>query len=79
MQEPDYISAHLIGSISQTLQKRLPDIPMDRIKELAQQLTDMRMADLTNLHTMMTGRGLRNCKALLLRMKKIVNYTLSSG
>ena len=57
IQPPNYNHDHLTGSISQTLQNRLPDIPVDRISDLAQQLTDMRMANLTNLNTMMTARG----------------------
>ena len=45
------------GSVSQTLQRRLPDIPSERIHDLAQQLTDMRLASLKHINTWMTASG----------------------
>jgi dsDNA-binding SOS-regulon protein len=78
MQAPDYNSSLLSGSISQTLQRRLPDIPMDRIRDLAQQLTDMRLADLTNLNTMMTARGAEELQNRITAYGlKFIAYTLS--
>jgi len=57
LQEPNRSIRGMIGSISQTLQKRLSDIPPDRIADLAQQLTDMRLVKLESLNTMMTATG----------------------
>jgi hypothetical protein len=60
--DPNY---GMMGSVGQTLRKRLPGINPDRIADLAQQLTDMRLATLQNLNTMMTGRGSEELQALI--------------
>ena len=61
MQKPD---SHLVsgfsGSPRQTLSKRPPDIPADRIEDLVSQLNDMRITTLTAMRTMMTARGTQN-------------------
>jgi hypothetical protein len=57
MQSPDPDPHAYTSSISATLQRRLPEMSADRIRDLAAQLTDMRLADLGSLNTMMTPRG----------------------
>jgi hypothetical protein len=57
LQEPALNNNDYAGSMSGTLQKRLPDMTSERVRDLAQQLTDMRVASLSNLNTMMTARG----------------------
>lgn len=52
----------MIGSPSQTLSERLPDMSDDRITDLVQQLNDMRITNLQSLNTMMTGRGARDLR-----------------
>jgi hypothetical protein len=56
MLQPDSGPANIVGSIYSTLKKRLPSMPPDRIKDLAEQLTDIKVAKLTNLGVGMTGR-----------------------
>jgi hypothetical protein len=56
MQEPDP-NPPMIGSISSTLKKRLPDMKSERISDLVSQLVDMRVIGDTSINTMMTGRG----------------------
>jgi hypothetical protein len=78
MQKPDYSDSHMIGSIIQTLQKRLPDISVDRIKDLAQQLTDMRMANLTILTSTMTARGAEELQSTITpHGQRFIAYTLN--
>lgn len=45
------------GSLVETLHQRLPDMPEERIKDLGEQLTDMKVALLEGLYTMMTSHG----------------------
>lgn len=47
----------LFGSPGQTMSRRLPEIPGDRIEELVRQLNDLRITDLTTLRVSTTGRG----------------------
>ena len=54
---PPEKNTNLTGSIGQTLQKRLPNIPSERIHDLAQQLTDMKLASLEHINSMMTTSG----------------------
>lgn len=59
LQPPDLsAAAHGIsGSARQTLSRRVPDIPLDRMRELAGQLADMRLTEAISLTTMTTARG----------------------
>lgn len=59
MQVPDNhsITGSITGSFGDTLQRRLPNISRERISDLAQQLLDMRLVDLSSLSTMMTAAG----------------------
>ena len=47
------------GSIIATLQRRLPNMPRQRIEEMVSQLNDLKIIHLTNnrMHTMMTAPG----------------------
>ena len=56
MLQPPQPTTSMIGSLSGTLQRRLPGIG-GNIAELAQQLTDMRLVTLDNISTMMTADG----------------------
>lgn len=63
LQEPDP-NPGMVGSVIGTLRKRLAGMTENRIEEVAQQLTDMRVARLENIRTTMTGSGaeeLSNC------------------
>jgi len=64
-QNPDYSNIGLIGSLIHTLQKRLPDLSSDTITELAQQLTDMRVAKLDGLFITITARGAEELQELI--------------
>jgi hypothetical protein len=55
--DPNIEKIMLSGSISQTLQRRLPDMALGLIVDLARQLTDMRLAELGSLNIMMTAKG----------------------
>ena len=50
----------MMGSPSQTLSERLPDMTDDRINDLVTQLNDLRVSNLQSLNTMMTGGGAQN-------------------
>jgi len=52
----------LFGSPAQTLSRRLPEIPRDRIEELVSQLNDLRITNLTTLRVTMPGRGAENLR-----------------
>ncbi len=56
-QPPDPTARGMSGSLADTLQKRIPDMPMQRIQDLSQQLTDLKVADLGSLNSMMTAHG----------------------
>jgi hypothetical protein len=64
MLQPPQPSTSTIGSLSGTLQRRLPGIG-GNIAELAQQLTDMRLGTLDHLNTMMTPDGAEYLEAYL--------------
>jgi hypothetical protein len=75
MEEPDENTNIYIGSISGTLQKRLPDMNQERIEDLCQQLTDMRVASLDNINAMMTGRGAEELRGRVTSYgKSIIRY-----
>ena len=54
--EPDP-NPGMIGSVGRTLSNRVSGISPDKIRELAQELTDMRLAKLNDLGVTMTGQG----------------------
>lgn len=56
-QAPDYGAASISGSPIQTLKSRLPQFDEALIKDLVQQLNDLRLADLRSVSTMMTAQG----------------------
>jgi hypothetical protein len=47
----------IAGSQLQTLGKRLPDLPRERIQDLVGQLNSLRVTNLTSLTTMLTAHG----------------------
>ena len=55
----------MIGSPSQTLATRLPDLSPQLITELVAQLNDMRLLRLTSLNTMMTGHGAADLRGVI--------------
>ena len=57
MLEPPDPKHEMIGSVGGTLSRRLSGMSNEKIKELAQQLTDMRLANLNGLGTQITGFG----------------------
>jgi len=80
LQDPDRNIGGMIGSVSQTLQKRLPDIPTDRIADLAQQLKDMRLVNFGNLNTMMTATGAEELQHTVTPYgRKFIQYILGSS
>jgi len=80
MQEPDPDPNTYTGSISQTLQRRLPDMSQDRIRDLAGQLTDMRVASLTNLGTVMTARGAEELRSRMTPYgQRLIKYILTKA
>lgn len=79
MQEPDRNVSGMMGSVGQTLQKRLPDISRDRINDLAQQLMDMRLANLDGLNTMMTATGAEELQHTVTPYgRRFIQYILST-
>ena len=65
LQEPDlkFAETMVTGSISQTLRRRLRDMSPERIADLAHQLVDMRLAELSSLNTTMTARGAEDLRS----------------
>lgn len=58
LQEPDYGSiTGNIGSVRQTLEKRLPDLDSTKLIDLAEQLASMGLTNSVMFTTMMTARG----------------------
>jgi hypothetical protein len=56
LRDPDpNVAGGISGSISQTLQRRLPGMTPDRVADLAQQMTDLRIAKLENLNMMLAS------------------------
>ena len=47
----------IFGAPINTLARRLPEIPSDRIADLIGTLNGLRLTNLTSLRTTMTGRG----------------------
>jgi len=78
MLEPDPNPANIMGSVNSTLKKRLPSIPPDRIKDLAEQLTDMKVANLANLGVTMTARGAEELQSCITTYgHRFIGYILS--
>jgi hypothetical protein len=81
LQEPDpnIEKTSSIGAISQTLQRQLPDMSSEAITDLARQLTDMRLAELGSLNTMMTARGAEDLRSRVTEYgRRFVQYILIS-
>jgi hypothetical protein len=79
MLEPDHKNLGMTGSIGRTLEKRLPGISRDRINDLAQQLTDMRLANLGSLNTMMTTTGAEELQHTIMPYgRRFIRYILSA-
>jgi len=67
-----------ISSPSKTLKKRLPNIPEERIKDLAEQLTDMKLANLSSLNTTMTGTGAEQLQSRITSYgQRFIKYIIS--
>ena len=65
----------MMGSPSQTLEERLPEMDGDRIKDLVQQLNDLRITNLQSLNTMMTGSGAQDLRHSVTKLgKRFINY-----
>lgn len=76
--DPDIERTHSIGSIRQTLQRRLPDMESDTLIDLARQLTDMGLADLAGSNTMMTARGAEDLRLRITDYgRKFAQYILT--
>jgi len=66
LQEPDYGSiTSNIGSVRQTLEKRSPGIAGDKIKDLIEQLADMKLTNSIGLTIMITARGAEELQQLV--------------
>ncbi len=59
---PGDIGNIMMGSPFDTLQHRLPGMGEPRISDLTSQLNDLRLTDLTGLHTMMTANGAQDLR-----------------
>ncbi len=78
MLQPDPNPANIVGSVNSTLKKRLPSMPPDRIKDLAEQLTDMKVANLANLGGTMTARGAEELQSRITPYgHRFIRYILS--
>lgn len=65
-QEPDYKSIiGSIGSVRQTLEKRLPGFDDNKITDFTDQLIRMGLIDSTRLNTMMTARGAEELQRII--------------
>lgn len=78
VQEPDP-DPGMIGSVNRTLSKRLKGMSEERIRELAQQLTDMRLANLNNLGVTMTGEGAEQLQNMITTYGQIFLRYIMSG
>jgi hypothetical protein len=61
MQEPSS-TLGISGSPINTLTDRMPDIPRNQIEDLIAQLNDLRVTNVTSLHTMMTASGAQDLR-----------------
>lgn len=65
------------GSIGETLRRRLPDMPRDKIKDILEQLGNMHLIRPPSLGTIMTANGAENLHSLLTPFgQKFVNYLM---
>jgi hypothetical protein len=75
LMEPPSPNPGMMGSPSQTLGERLPDMDRDRIKDLVQQLNDLRITNLQSLNTMMTGSGAEDLRHSVTALgKRFIKY-----
>lgn len=80
MQPADQHTRMSAGSQLQVLQKRIGDMPRERISDLVGQLNDMRVLKMSGLHTMMTGTGAENTRAAVTEYgNRLVRYILEEG
>ncbi|MCX6830138.1 MAG: hypothetical protein NT002_12810 [candidate division Zixibacteria bacterium] len=63
IQTPDPNPPGITGSIGQTLQRRLPNIPREKIVELLSQLKDLRLAMLADPNMMLTPHGAEDLRS----------------
>jgi hypothetical protein len=69
-----------IGSPNQTLARRLPGLGEDRIKELVNQLNDLRLTDLQRLVITMTGHGAADLRRSITPFGyRLMQYIVSRG
>jgi hypothetical protein len=65
-QEPDGAEQSVSSSLLGTLQSRLPDIPAERVKDLAEQLDRMTLTNMGGaLTAMMTARRAKDLRSRL--------------
>jgi|CXWL01.1.fsa_nt_gi hypothetical protein len=63
------------GSPRQTLRSRIPSFDDSHIKDLVEQLNDLRITNLTSLGTMMTARGAQELSAYITPIgRKVMKY-----
>jgi len=73
-QEPDP-NPGMTGSPIQTLRVRLPELDERRIEDIVAQLNDMRITNLGNLKTLMTGHGAADLRNVVTEFgSRIVKY-----
>jgi len=76
MQKPEDVTG-ISGSIAQTLGKRVPDIPSERIADLDGQLRDLKLVSHGGLKTMMTATGAEQLFNYITPLgKRFVRYIL---
>jgi hypothetical protein len=79
LQEPEPVSGQ-IGSISGTLAKRTSGISQDDIRDLARDLSDMRLANLGEINTMMTATGAEQLMNYMTPFgRRLVSYILEAS
>ena len=65
----------MMGSPSQTLRERIPDMDDNRIKDLVLQLNDLRVTNLQSLNTMMTASGAQDLRHSVTPLgKRFIQY-----
>jgi hypothetical protein len=71
-QEPGVAASMGIGSPRQTLARRLPDIPMDRVEDLVRELNARGITKLDRLRTTMTARGAEDLRSDIMSLGRKV-------
>ena len=79
LQEPESVSG-TTGSHGQTLSRRLPDIPRERLEDLVAQLNDMRLTNVTGMRAMMTAPGAEDMRHTVTHFgQRFVKYLKEPG